>query len=108
MALIAVQPLTTSGLAPTFAAASAGGDTAPIGSDFYLVVRNGGGAPITVTVVTPGTIKGLAIADTALSVPAAGEGFIPLDSIYRNPNTGRADITYSAVTSVTVGVLATG
>lgn len=108
MALIAVQPLTTSGLAPTLAAASAGGDAAPIGTDYYLVVRNGGGASVTVTVVTPGTIKGLAIADTALVIPAAGEGFIPMDSIYRNPATGRADITYSAVTSVTVGVLSVG
>lgn len=108
MALIAVQPLPTSGLAPTLAAASAGGDTAPIGSQFLLVVRNGGGAPVTVTVVTPGTTKGLAIADAALAIPAGGEGFIPLDSIYRNPSTGRADITYSAVTSVTVGVLQAG
>jgi hypothetical protein len=105
MALIAVQPVPVSGLAPSYVSASAGGDQAPIGTGLFLEVRNGGGASITVTVVTPGNYKGLAIADTALVIPAAGNGLIPLDSVYRNPSTGRADITYSAVTSVTVGVL---
>jgi hypothetical protein len=108
MALIAAQTVSTAGLAPTFASASAGGDQAPVGGGYFLVVRNGGASPVTVTVVTPGTIKGLAIADTALVIAAAGEGIVPMDSIYRNPSTGRADITYSAVTSVTVGVLQTG
>ncbi|MGW3674635.1 hypothetical protein [Streptomyces sp. NPDC005166] len=108
MALIAAQPVTTAGLAPTYTSASAGGDQAPVGGGYFLEVRNGGGASITVTVVTPGTYKGFAIADAALVIPAAGSGVIPLDSVYRNPSTGRADITYSAVTSVTVGVLQVG
>jgi hypothetical protein len=108
MAILTVQVVPTSGAAPTFASASAGGDQAPIDKTYFLVVRNGGASPITVTVVTPGTVKGLDIADAALSVPAGGSGFIPLDAIYRDPVTGRASVTYSAVTSVTVGVIQAG
>jgi hypothetical protein len=108
MALIAAQTVSAAGLAPTYTAASAGGDQAPVGGGYFLEVRNGGGASITVTVVTPGTIKGLAIADTTLTITAAGTGVIPMDTIYRNPSTGRADISYSGVTSVTVAVLQVG
>jgi hypothetical protein len=108
MAVLGVQSVPTGGLAPTFASASAGGDQAPIGKQNYLVVRNGGASPITATVVTPGTVKGLPIADAALVVAAGGSGFVPLDAIYRDPVTGRAVITYSAVTSVTVGVIQAG
>jgi hypothetical protein len=108
MAILTVQTVPTSGSVPTFASASAGGDQAPIDKSYFLVVRNGGASPITATVVTPGTFKGLPIGDAALTVPAGGSGFLPLDAIYRDPVTGRANVTYSAVTSVTVGVLQAG
>jgi hypothetical protein len=108
MAILTAQVVTTGGLAPNFASASAGGDQAPISKQSFLVVRNGGASPITATVVTPGTVKGLPIADASLTVAAGGSGFVPLDSIYRDPATGRAAITYSAVTSVTVGVIQAG
>jgi hypothetical protein len=108
MALLVAQPIPVSGVVPTFPSATAGGDQAPIGSRNLLLVRNGGASPITATVVTPGTVKGLPIGDAALTVPAGGSALLPLDSIYRDPVTGRAAITYSAVTSVTVGVIQVG
>jgi hypothetical protein len=108
MASLAAQRVALAGTAPTYAAASAGGDTAPVGGGLSLHVSNGSGSPITVTVVTPGTIDGLAIGDAALSVPAGGHGFIPLTNVYRDPVTGRASITYSAVTTVNVAVLQNG
>ncbi|MFM9629513.1 hypothetical protein ACKI10_18035 [Streptomyces galilaeus] len=58
------------------------------------------------TVVTPGTLDGLALADSVLAIPAGGHGFVPLTHVYRDPATGRANITYSAVTTVNVAVLA--
>ncbi|MCI3271022.1 hypothetical protein [Streptomyces cylindrosporus] len=105
MAALSAQRVALSGTAPTYSAASAGGDTAPVGGGLKLHVSNGSGSAVTVTIVTPGTIDGLAIGDAALSVPAGGHGFIPLTNVYRDPVTGRANITYSAVTTVNVAVI---
>lgn len=105
MAALSAQRVATSGTAPTYSSASAGGDTAPVGGGLKLHVSNGSGSAVTVSLVTPGTIDGLAIGDAALVVPAGGHGFIPLTFVYRDPVTGRANITYSAVTSVNVAVL---
>lgn len=105
MAALTAQRIAQSGTAPTYSAASSGGDTAPVGGGLKLHVVNGSGASVTVTVVTPGTLDGLAIADAALSVPAGGSGFIPLTNVYRDPVTGRAAISYSATATVSVAVL---
>lgn len=105
MAALTSQRLSAAGTAPTYATASAGGDTAPVGRDLVLHVFNGSGASITVTVVTPGTVNGLAIADAALVIPAGDQGFVPLAKVYKNPSTGLANVTYSATTSVEVAVL---
>lgn len=105
MAALTAQSISTAGLAPTFANAAAGGDTAPVGGDLVLIVRNGSGSAVTVTVATPGTVGGLDIADASVSVPAGGSGVIPMAAVYRDPVTNRAAITYSAVTTVTVAVL---
>ena len=105
MATLTAQTVSVAGTAPTYTAASDGGDETPVGSGLVLYVRNGSTADITVTVTTPGTIQGLAIADATLSVPAAKSGFVPLDGVYRSPSTGRASVTYSASASVDVAVL---
>jgi hypothetical protein len=87
-------------------AAAGGGDTAETGAGVFLVVKNASGSSITVTVATPETFDGdLALADRTVSVAATtGQSFIPLTARYRDPATGVAAITYSAVTTVTVGV----
>ncbi|MFC7846128.1 hypothetical protein [Streptomyces sp. NPDC057382] len=105
MAILSAQRLPLSGLQPTYAAAAGGGDQAPVGDKLVLHVRNGDATSKTVTLATPGTVGDLAIADAAQTIPASGSAFIPLKSTYRDPMTGRASITYSAVTSVTVAVL---
>lgn len=88
-------------------AAAAGGDTAPCGDGRFLYVANGGASPITVTVATPGEVKGLAVADAALVVAAGAAGAIPLTRLFAGAG-GRASITYSAVTSVTVAAYELG
>ncbi|MFE2041674.1 hypothetical protein ACFXAZ_12220 [Streptomyces sp. NPDC059477] len=98
-----VMPLT--GAAVTYTAAAGGGDTAPTGAGVLLLVKNGDSAAHTVTLVTPGTVNGLAIADRAIAVAAGAEVGIPVTNDYRNPGTGRANITYDAVTSMTVAVI---
>ena len=105
MAILNAQKLPLSGLQPTYANAAGGGDQAPVGEKLVLHVRNGDSTAKTVTVATPGTVGDLAVADAAQTIPASGSAFIPLKAAFRDPMTGRAAITYSAVTSVTVAVL---
>jgi hypothetical protein len=85
-------------------AAAGGGDTAQTGAGIFLAVKNADASPHTVTLATPGTVDGLAIADRAVTVPAGQTFVIPVTDRYRDPSTGRAAITYDGVTSVTVGV----
>jgi type IV secretory pathway TraG/TraD family ATPase VirD4 len=98
-----VIPLQGSQLDAALVAASAGGDTAQTGAGVFLAVKNADASSHTVTLATPGTLDGdLAVADRAVVVAAGKTELIPLTSRYRDPATGRAAITYDAVTSVTV------
>jgi len=86
------------GTPPTFAAPSSS-DTVQIGST--LIVKNGSGASITVTMVTPGNLPtGDAYPDKAYTVTAASEAWIPVLPEYRN-TAGVAAVTFSATASVT-------
>ena len=98
-----VVPLTGLVVAPV--AASAGGDDCQSGAGVLLVVENGDASSHTVTLVTPGTVNGLPIGDRAVVVAAGAQAVIPVTSDYRNPATGRASITYDAVTSMSVAVI---
>jgi hypothetical protein len=105
MATLAYQQVKTSGVALSLAAANGGGDSIPPNANGALVVKNGGGSGITVTVVVPGNTKyGPANPDIAVSVAAGATELIgPLPNDLRNPTTGLVDLTYSGVTTVTVG-----
>lgn len=101
MAALALQVLVPGGSASTMTAAAGGGDTAPCGDGNFLEVLNGDASSKTVTLATPGTYQGLAIADRAVVIPAGERWKIPLP---QNTYGQDVTITYSAVTSVTVGV----
>jgi len=75
----------------------------------FLRVKNGSGAPITVTIETPGTVDGQALADLVITVAATGDGtglddqvIGPFTAIY-NQTDGYVWAVCSAVTTVTVG-----
>jgi hypothetical protein len=103
MAALTPQVVQITGTIPTHNAAAAGGDTVPAGDRTWLHVKNGGGSSVTVTLTTPGTVSGLAIADVAVAVGAAGEKLVgPLPSHLFGDQVA---ITYSGVTSVTVAAL---
>lgn len=87
-------------------AAAGGGDAFAPGAGTYVRINNGGGSPITVTFATPGSVGGNAIADGGGSVAnAQSRMFGPFPAeLYMDPTTGLVTVTYSAVTSVTVGV----
>lgn len=87
------------GLAPSFAAATAA-DTYKIPNDghVWLEVKNTGGSPVTVTVATPGSVDGLAIADLAVTVPATtGDRIIgPFPPVtYNDPADNTLSVTVS-------------
>ncbi|MEV7282875.1 hypothetical protein [Streptomyces sp. NPDC093111] len=109
-ALNAIRITTVGGVADLAAAAVAaagGGDTAPVGPNYFLYVTNGDASPHTVTLATPGTVDGHAIADATLVVAAGKSGLIPLTNLFRGA-TGRAAITYDGVTAVKVAVFTLG
>jgi hypothetical protein len=102
MAALSLQVLVPGGSASTLAAAAGGGDTCPAGDGVFLEVNNGGGSSVTVTLATPGTVDGLAIADRTATIPAGERWKIPVPRLFAKVD-GQCDITYSGVTSVTVG-----
>lgn len=94
------------GAAVTPVSAAGGGDTIVGGQCVQLYVNNGGGSPITVTLVTPETVEGsLAVTDRAVTVTNGTFRLIPVPSRYNDPATGLASITYSGVTTVTVAAV---
>lgn len=108
MATRAPEQVPAVGIAGTYYAASAGGDSVPPGS--LLVVRNAGGTACVPTFVTPGVIDGdLAVADrVGIATPiTTGLCFyrVPTDRNYVDPSDGLVDITWSFTTSVTFAVL---
>ena len=102
---ITPQKATSAGLGPAYEPANVDGNSFRLAAGRVLHVKNGSGAPVTVTVPTPQTVDGLAVTDRAVSVPASGERLIALgtQSVYRQSG-GLAYIDYSTVTSVTVAV----
>jgi hypothetical protein len=109
MALLALQTVKRVGAAPTFAAATGGGDTCPCGANVWIEVKNTSGGNITVTVAT--NPAAAAFPD----VPLAAETFVvplttgdilygPLNpQLFADPTDGLCHITYSGVTNLTIG-----
>lgn len=107
MATLPVNAVTLTGLRDDnlLVAAAGGGDAFAPSDKTFFRVNNGGGAPITITFVTPGSVSTLAIGDAGGSVTNAQSrlfGPFPAE-LFQDPTTGLCTVTYSAVTTVTVG-----
>lgn len=110
MATLSTQTVTRSGIGPTYASATGGGDAMSCGTDMMLHIKNGAGSSMTVTLAIPSGSSGypnVAYTSTAVVVPNAGERMIgPIQApIYQDPTTGLCTITYSTSTSVTVAAI---
>lgn len=104
MAQIQTQQIGINGIAPAYQAAANGDEFVPDGRTF-VHVKNGDASGHNVTITTPGTAFGEAIADDVVTVPAAGERmFGPFDPAGFAGSDGLAAIAYAALTSMTVGV----
>lgn len=105
MATLTVQNSDVDGLTPTMNACSSGGDNfANLTEDILLYFESASGAK-TVTVTTPATVGGAAVADPAVTVPASGRQFAgPFNKDYFN-SSGKVSMTYSDVVGLTVAVV---
>lgn len=111
--LVAIGAFVASGLDPAVAqeAANVDGNMFLNNGKILLWLENGSGSPITVTLVTPRTVSGLAVADQTVSVPATDERWAgPFDTGTYNQasgaDVGKLYIDYSDVTTLNVGAYA--
>ena len=111
MAALTIQKIAEAGITPSYAVAAGGGDTAKNhDGDVMLHVKNGGGGSITLTVtaqatsvITPG-MGSTTKSNVAVAVGAGAEAMIgPFPQLAFNDNNNDLAITYSGVTSVTIG-----
>lgn len=104
MATRTPETVTVAGLAATYHAASAGGDKVRPGST--LIVKNTNGSTRTLTLVTPGTVYGQAIADQAITIPATtGERVVKVPREGFTGTDGLVPLAWSADTGVTFACL---
>jgi hypothetical protein len=106
MALLQTNQIKPTGEAQTLVAATAGGDTYQTGDTAFLVAKNGGTGPVTITLEATAEEFGQPITSPTATVAAGETAFIgPLASEeFNNETTDVASLTYSGVTSLTVGI----
>lgn len=109
MATLTVQTIDRDGYNIAFAAAAGGGDEfVNTGSEFILV-KNDDASAKTLTIATPRTVDGLAVADRPVVIPAGEQWPIgPLPTSTYNDGNNKVQITYDAVTSLSLAVMKLG
>ncbi len=104
MATLVPQDVSTAGVVPTYAAATSGGDQFANDGKTMVHVKNGG-TTTTVTVASQQACSQGATHNTAVAVTSGGERMIgPFDTSRYSDSGGNVLLTYSAVTSLTIGV----
>ena len=114
---LTLQTTTRSGVEATFAAVddTNGESFDNVGENVLLHVKNGSGGAVVVTITTPGSVDGVALADRTISVPAGEERII---GPFPNNLYGQADvdndidkavfIDYDTGTTITVAAIEVG
>ena len=109
MATLTVQTSSRAGLEPSYASCAGGGDEFANTGKQVIHVKNGDVASKTVTIVTQSTVDDLAVADRDVTIPAGEERIIgPFSTDFYNDSSDLAQLTYDAVTSLTIAVLELG
>lgn len=106
MATLAVQASSPSGITPDYNAAGAGGDEFVNDGSTKILVKNGGGVSINVTVDSQGPCNQGFDHDLVVAVGAGAEKEIgPFDRSRFNDANGKVQLTYSGITTVTISVV---
>jgi len=102
---LTVNLITTSGVAYSLISANADGNYFDNNGYTFFVISNGGGSPITVTIDSKATCNFGVDHDIEVSVGAGATKIIgPFNVARFNDAEGEVNVTYSDVSSVTVGV----
>ena len=109
MATLTVQQIAPTGTVPTFVAAAVGGDAFANDGKTTLHVANGSGSTITVSITAQSDCnQGFAHDGGGTVADGLTASFGPFDrQRFNDPETGYVEVTYSAVTTVTVAVTKT-
>lgn len=104
MALLTATQITRAGVTKTLVAANAGGDTYDNSLSPYVELNNGSGASITVYAAV--YVDGQTIIQGRAWVIGAGlrVAIAPMTASYSNPADGKVSLTYTGVTTLTVGI----
>ena len=96
------QQLSRSGITPSFTAAHVDGHKMANGGTEYLHVKTGDTATV-VTIQTPGTVDGLAVAERTISIGTSSERLIgPFPRQTYNQGSEEVYVDLSAITNVTL------
>jgi hypothetical protein len=111
MATVLAQAAGITGLTPTMSSASSGGDLVETGDSVFLVVCSDS-TPATLTITTPNTVSGLAIADASVTIPASagvsgtsGPVIVALPTAVFGNASGLAALSWSATTGIKFAVV---
>lgn len=111
MAVISLTPqdLSAAGVTTSYTGSLSTSNTYTVVCDGKTILhfKKSGAGACTVTIITPGTVGGLAIADQTITVPATtGDvivGRLTVD-LFADPATGLLTFSMSDITGMTVGV----
>lgn len=108
---LATQQSVDEGITVAFTAANADGHSVEGGGDVILLIENGSGSSINVTVQTAATTDGLAVSDQVVAVAAGALKAIgpfrptTYDRASGASDAGKVYVDFSAVTTVTCAAL---
>ena len=109
MATLTVATIVEAGITTALVAAAAGGDEFTNNGDTHLDLNNGGGVTCNVTLATTKTVNGKTIADRVVAVLAGTRQRIgPFDGGVFNDTSGKVQITYDQVATVTLEAVNAG
>jgi hypothetical protein len=105
MATLTTQVIVRTGITPSYAAVTGGGDACEVGDDIYLHFKNTNAATYTVNLAIPSAnspYSGVTYTNTSVTIPATtGDKLIgPISpGLYKDPTTGLCTITYTGTTT---------
>lgn len=104
---LAVQRLTSAGIIPTWSTpVVVDGFKISNDGDTHIHIKNGGAVLLTVTITTPSTFDGLAVADRTVTIAAGAEKEFVLPIGYNQPDSsadaGQVYMDFDVATSILV------